>query len=63
MNCVFCEQILICAGCGEEYRPADLMAYEALHRREVPVYCPGCGAVVVCHWCKVVYGGEEDDGD
>lgn len=61
MDCVYCENPLECDACGDLYDPPGLAEYQALSRPEVPILCPGCGAVVVCHWCKTPYDGEEVD--
>ncbi len=61
MPCVYCEKPLECEACGDPYRPPGLAEYQALSRPEVPILCPGCGAVLVCHWCKTPYDGEEAD--
>jgi len=53
---------LTCQSCGADYRPPTREHYEALSRPEVPLACPECQAVLVCHWCKTPYdGGESDD--
>ncbi len=57
MVCNSCQEVLICESCQTEYAPRSQEAYEALMRPELPVYCPECEAIVVCHWCKMVYDG------
>ena len=59
--CAYCERPLVCEACGEDYLPSSREAYQALSRVEVAVVCPGCEAMLVCHWCKTPYG--EADGD
>ena len=59
--CAYCERPLVCEGCGEEYLPPTVGAYQALSRTDVTVVCPACEAPLVCHWCKTPY--EEADGD
>ncbi len=59
MDCVFCDRPLECDACGEPYEPRGRAAYEALGRVEVPVACPSCGSVLVCHWCRTPYDGED----
>ena len=61
MQCVYCENPLECDACGEFYSPKGLGEYQALSRPEVPIICPGCGGILVCHWCKTPYDGEGDD--
>jgi len=58
MDCVYCDKPLICEACGEAYNPPGLAEYQALSRPEVPVVCPDCGSILVCHWCKTPYDGE-----
>jgi hypothetical protein len=60
MDCVYCEKPLECDACGEPYSPKGLAEYQALSRPEVPIACPECGSVLVCHWCKTPYDGEGD---
>ncbi len=55
--CAYCDRPLTCAACRAEYAPRSQAHYEALSRPEVPVECPGCGAVLVCHWCRTPYDG------
>lgn len=55
--CAYCARPLICEGCGAEHVPPDQEHYEALSRPEVPVDCPECETVLVCHWCKTPYDG------
>jgi hypothetical protein len=57
--CVYCQRPLICETCQTEYAPPTQEAYEALMRPELPVICPECEAIVVCHWCKTPYDGGE----
>jgi len=59
MDCVYCDRPLECDACREAYEPPGRDEYEALGRVEVPVACPSCGSVLVCHWCKTPYDGEE----
>jgi len=59
--CAYCDRPLVCDGCQAGYLPPTQEHYEALSRPEVPVTCPGCGAVLVCHWCKTPYDGEGSD--
>ena len=62
MDCVYCEKPLTCEACGEVYNPPGLAEYQALSRPEIPIVCPACEAIVVCHWCKTPYDGEVDEG-
>jgi hypothetical protein len=59
--CVYCQNPLICEACQTEYAPPTREAYEALMRIEVPVICPECEAIVVCHWCKTAYNGSGEE--
>ncbi len=61
--CAYCERPLICDGCRADYLPPSQSHYEALSRPEVPLFCPGCGAALVCHWCKTPYDGSGDQAD
>ena len=63
MKCVYCENPLECDACGDLYSPKGLDEYQALSRPEIPIACPGCGSILVCHWCKTPYDGEGDDGE
>lgn len=63
MDCVYCDKPLECDACGEIYNPKGLGEYHSLSRPEVPIICPGCGSILVCHWCKTPYDGEGDAGD
>ena len=63
MQCAYCERPLICGACRQEYTPPSRAEYEALSRPEVALYCPGCEAALVCHWCKTPYDGGADDSD
>ena len=63
MDCVYCENPLECDDCGVVYNPPGLAEYHALSRPEVPVVCPSCGSVVVCHWCKTPYDGEAGESE
>jgi hypothetical protein len=63
MDCVYCDRPLECDACGEAYSPKGLGEYQALSRPEIPIVCPGCGSVLVCHWCKTSYDNEGDAGD
>jgi hypothetical protein len=63
MNCVYCEKPLECDVCGEPYNPKGLGEYQALSRLEIPIVCPGCGSILVCHWCKTPYDGEGEEGE
>jgi hypothetical protein len=63
MKCAYCEDPLECDTCGDLYNPPGLDEYHALSRPEIPVVCPGCGSVLVCHWCKTPYDGEVDEGE
>lgn len=60
MQCAYCDRLLICDGCGKEWQPASEEAYHAMEQRDVPVICPDCEAVLVCHWCKTPYDGMEE---
>jgi hypothetical protein len=62
MDCAYCEKPLICDACGELYNPPGLAEYQALWRPEIPIVCPACEAIVVCHWCKMPYDGESEEG-
>jgi len=62
MDCAYCEKPLICEACGESYNPPGLAEYQAMSRPEVPIVCHDCGSVLVCHWCKTPYDGEDDGG-
>ena len=59
MDCVYCDRPLECDACGEPFEPQGRSAYEALSRVEVAIECPSCGAVLVCHWCRAAYDGED----
>jgi hypothetical protein len=61
MNCAFCERPLICDGCQAAYTPPTAEDYNALSWTDVPVSCPACGEVLVCHWCKVPYDGRSQE--
>lgn len=63
IDCAYCEQPLICEECGAYYSPPSQENYDALSRPEVPIECPECGAVLVCHWCKSRYDGFEGGED
>ncbi len=63
MKCVYCENPLECDACREVYDPKGLGEYQALSRPEVPIVCPSCGEVLVCHWCQTPYDGELDGED
>ena len=55
--CAYCERTLICEACGADYLPPSQEAYQALSNLDATITCPGCGAVLVCHWCKTPYDG------
>lgn len=61
MTCAYCDRPLICDACGADYRPPDLAHYQALSHADVPIPCPECEAILVCHWCKFAYDGGEDE--
>jgi hypothetical protein len=61
IECAYCEKPLICDTCGAEYLAPSEDDYRALSQPEVVVNCPGCGEVLVCHWCKTPYDGVADD--
>jgi hypothetical protein len=61
MNCAYCDKPLECDACGELYNPPGLAEYHALSRPEVPILCPGCASILVCHWCKTPYDGEVNE--
>ena len=61
MQCVYCDRPLICDKCDTEFEPTTPEQYEALSRTEVPVVCPSCEAILVCHWCHFPYDGEVED--
>lgn len=61
MLCAYCERPLICESCDAEYCPPDPEQYQALSRAETPIVCPGCQEILVCHWCKSPYDGDNDD--
>ncbi len=63
MQCAYCENPLECQACREIYSPKGLAEYHALSRPEIPIVCPACGSVLVCHWCKTPYDGEGDAED
>lgn len=63
MRCVFCDRPLTCESCGAEFEPRDREHYEALSRPEVPVVCPGCEEILICHWCKTPYDGGAGESD
>jgi hypothetical protein len=54
---------LTCDICRAEYQPPTQEHYEALSRPEVMLTCPGCGSVLVCHWCKTPYDGASEAPD
>jgi hypothetical protein len=60
--CAYCERPLTCDNCRIEYQPPTPEHYEALSRPEVVLTCLGCGAVLVCHWCKTPYDGGDGEG-
>jgi hypothetical protein len=62
IDCASCERPLICESCGTPYSPPSQEHYEALSQPDVAIECPECGAVLVCHWCKYQYDGQEGDG-
>ncbi len=61
--CAYCERTLVCEACGAEYIPPSAEAYQALSRSDAAIACPGCGSVVVCHWCKTPYDGMAGDDE
>ena len=61
--CVHCERPLICDACQAAFVPATPEQYEALSRSEATLLCPECQAVLVCHWCKTPYDGNETETD
>ena len=62
MTCAYCNLPLICESCGAEYVPPGPEHYAALSRADIPIDCPACEAVLVCHWCKTPYdGGAEEE--
>ncbi len=62
MKCVYCERPLICPTCDREFEPATHEEYEALNRREVPVFCPSpCDRILICRWCSTPYDGDFGD--
>ncbi len=61
--CAYCERTLVCEACGATYLPPSAEAYQALSRPDAAVTCPGCGSVVVCHWCKTPYDGMAGDDE
>jgi len=65
IDCASCEHPLICEACGTPYAPPSQAHYEALSQADVPIECPECGAILVCHWCKYRYdglAGEDQEG-
>lgn len=63
MRCVYCENPLLCETCDTEFEPVTQEQYEALTRREVPVFCAVCEQILVCRWCKFPYDGESTAGE
>ena len=61
MQCVYCDRPLLCESCDVEFEPTTREQYEAMTRREVPVICPTCEAIIVCRWCKFPYDGDPTD--
>jgi hypothetical protein len=57
INCAYCERPLICDACQSPYVPPNPQQYEALWHPDVPLSCPECGSLLVCHWCKTSYDG------
>jgi hypothetical protein len=62
-TCAYCERTLICEACGADYLPPSAEAYQALSRPDAAVNCPGCGSLLVCHWCKTPYDGLADNDE
>lgn len=60
VECAYCEKPLICDECGAEYLPPSARHYQALSQRDALLRCPGCGEVLVCHWCKTPYDGSDE---
>jgi hypothetical protein len=63
LNCAYCENPLICEACEAAYVPPSAEAYQALSRPDAAVTCPGCGSLLVCHWCKTPYDGLADNDE
>ncbi|MGP0068500.1 MAG: hypothetical protein ACLQGP_33490 [Isosphaeraceae bacterium] len=61
VDCAYCAKPLICDQCQAEYIPPSEGHYQALSQPDVLLECPGCGAILVCHWCKMPYDGQCDD--
>lgn len=60
ISCAYCEKPLICDACNAEVVPADADQYQALNALDKPVACPHCEALLVCHWCKTPYDGNQE---
>lgn len=63
MNCVSCDRPLICDACDAPFAAADAEQYHRLHTAELPVHCPACQALLVCHWCGTPYDGGQTPTD
>ena len=61
IRCAYCEKPLLCDGCRAEYVPPTEEHYRALSQPDLPLSCPQCGEVLICHWCKTPYDGVPDE--
>jgi hypothetical protein len=58
--CAYCEKPLNCDNCRTEYVPPTEDHYLALSQPDIPLSCPECGEILVCHWCKTPYDGDAE---
>ncbi len=59
--CAYCDKPLTCDTCRADYVPPTQDHYQALSHSDVLLACTECGAVLVCHWCKMPYDGLSED--
>ncbi len=59
--CAYCEKPLLCEVCGAEFVPPTDEHYRALSESGRTLECPGCGEILVCHWCKTPYSAPDEE--
>jgi len=61
VKCCYCDRLLICDSCHQEFRPASADEFRNLYQPESPVFCPACETVLCCRDCGAIYSGSDEE--
>jgi hypothetical protein len=61
IHCSFCEEPLVCKGCGKPFRPRQSDTHVAVYQPDMTISCPECQQLLICRSCGFVYGGDEEE--